>query len=587
MNPPGRNEVLIRNPERDSWFRFSGPGRVLSAADHDGVLPLLREVEQAVEAEGFAAAGFIAYEAAPAFDPALGTHDPAGFPLAWFLLTRTFAEVEDAALPGNNGEGAPLCWTATVTEDEYRAAVRRIRSRIADGDTYQVNYSYRMRSPYAGDPFALFRRMTRAQKTPYGAYIDAGRYVVCSASPELFFSLNGRRLTSRPMKGTAPRGLTQEDDRERGDGLQRSEKDRAENVMIVDMMRNDIGRVAGSGTVRVPELFALEKYPTVWQLTSSVEAETDAPLTEILRALFPAASITGAPKPRTMEIIRELESTPRRIYTGAIGMLFPGRKAAFTVAIRTALVDRDTGMAEYGVGGGIVWNSTEEGEFVESRTKALLVTEPAPEFSLLATLLWSPEEGYLYIDEHINRMSASARYFDFSFAAGSARRQLDGLARTLRPLPHKVRLLADREGLIRTEAEPWSPPAKDALPVVRLARSAVLSSDRFLYHKTTHRRVYERALLGSPGCEDVILWNERGELTESTIANLLLEMDGIVWTPPVQCGLLPGVARARLLKEGKIREAVLTRPDLARSPRVFLVNSVRGVYEVRVSEGDG
>lgn len=582
MTPPGPPSVLIRNPDRNSWYFFNGPGRVLSAADHAGVIPLLREVEEAVETQGLFAAGFLSYEASPAFDAALRTHPPDEFPLAWFLLSSSWTEIDDAGLPAPPGEGEPLCWTPTVTEDEYRAAVRYIRDRIAEGDTYQVNYSYRLRSAFTGDPFALFRRMAGAQNTPWCAYLNTGRFAICSASPELFFRLNGRTLTSRPMKGTAPRGLTNEDDRKCGERLRLSEKDRAENVMIVDMMRNDIGRVARTGTVRVPELFALEKYPTVWQLTSTVQGETDAGVADLLCALFPAASITGAPKPATMEIIRDLESTPRRIYTGAIGTVFPGKKATFSVAIRTALVDRQASSAEFGVGGGIVWKSTEEGEFAESRIKASVIIDAHPEFSLLETLLWSPREGYVFLEEHLLRMAESAEYFSFPFKTETAKARLSELSRSLRSLAHKVRLLADREGRVTTESETWIPPGTDALPVVRLARKSVDSSDRFLYHKTTHRLVYVRAKSGIEECDDVILWNERGEVTESTIANLVAEVDGRLVTPPVSSGLLPGVYRRRMLEEGTVREGVLIRADLARAARVFLMNSVRGMYEVKM-----
>ena len=582
MTPPGPESVLIRNPDRKSWYLFDGPGRVLSATDHAGVIPLLREVEDAVESRGLCAAGFISYEASPAFDAALHTHPPDGFPLAWFRLCSSCTEIDDAGLPALPGEGEPLRWNATVSEDEYRAAIRQIRNRIAEGDTYQVNYSYRLRSAFTGDPLVFFRRIAAAQQTPFCAYLNTGRYAVCSASPELFFSLNGTTLTSRPMKGTSPRGTTNGDDRTCGERLRLSEKDRAENVMIVDMMRNDMGRVARTGTVRVRDLFALEKYPTLWQLTSTVEAETDAGVTDLLCALFPAASITGAPKPATMEIIRQIEPAPRRIYTGAIGTLFPGRKATFSVAIRTALVDLQAGSAEYGVGGGIVWRSTEEKELAESRIKASVVLEPQPEFSLLETMLWKTGEGYLLLEDHLGRMAESADYFSFRFSAESARACLAQLSLSFRTPAHRVRLLADRNGRMTAEPEPRIPPAHDVLPVVRLASAPVDSSDRFLYHKTTHRSTYERARSGVEACDDVMLWNERGELTESTIANLVAEIDGRLVTPPVTSGLLPGVYRRRMLEEGKVHEGVVTRSDLSRVTGLFLMNSVRGIYPVRL-----
>jgi para-aminobenzoate synthetase/4-amino-4-deoxychorismate lyase len=486
----------------------------------------------------------------------------------------------------------PPDWQPSITPDEYRAGFERIRGLIRAGDTYQVNYSYRLRAPFHDDPWEIFLRLAAAQHPTIGAFVPAGDWTVCSASPELFFRLEGDRIESRPMKGTAPRGLTLDEDLERAEALRASEKDRAENVMIVDMVRNDLGRVAQTGTVRVTRLFDIEKYPTLWQMTSTVEARTRATPSRILQALFPAASITGAPKPRTMEIIAEVESTPRRLYTGAIGFIAPDGRAQFNVAIRTLLVEPRRGTAEYGVGGGVVWDSRPDLEQIECRTKARILEEPPPpDFRLLETLRWTPAEGFFLLDRHLRRLARSAAYFDFALDAATVRQQLEQAASRLPPQPHRVRLLLDRHGAAAIESAPLTVEPDAAPGSVALAQSPVEASNVFLYHKTTNRRVYEEAVAGRPGMPDVILYNGAGEITESTIANVVVEVGGVLCTPPVRCGLLAGTLRELLLERGEIRERAITIPELLRSPRVLLANSVRGLYPVRIVakpvEGEG
>jgi para-aminobenzoate synthetase/4-amino-4-deoxychorismate lyase len=322
-------------------------------------------------------------------------------------------------------------------------------------------------------------------------------------------------------------------------------------------------------------------------MTSTVVARTSAPLTAVLAATFPPASITGAPKRRTMEIIAELETSPRRIYTGAIGFLAPGRRAQFSVAIRTALLDRRRGTGEYGVGGGIVWDSDAADERVECQTKArILEADPAP-FELLETLLWTPRKGYRLLGRHLRRLAESASYFDFACDGRRIRRELARLSRSLSPVPHRVRLLLARDGRRRYESAVCRPIAGRGPPRVAFARSPVDSRNVLLYHKTTHRGVYQDALAERPGCDDVILHNERGEVTESTIANVVADIGGVLYTPPLECGLLAGTARASMLSRGEIRERVITVEQLRRARRLFLVNSVRGMYEVKLQGGNG
>jgi len=384
------------------------------------------------------------------------------------------------------------------------------------------------------------------------------------------------------MKGTVGRGRWYEEDRAQAEWLRQSEKNRAENLMIVDMVRNDMGRLAAVGSVTVPRLFALEPYPTLWQMTSTVQGVTDAGLAAVFSALFPAASITGAPKIRTMEIIADLESAPRRIYTGTVGFVAPDGRAQFNVAIRTVLVDRETAMAEFGVGGGVVWDSEEASEFAECRVKARVLSHVQPEFQLLETLLWEPGSGYFLFEEHLQRLAQSAAYFGRPVDLEAVRRHLGACVDGLPPLPHRVRLLVANDGTAATQCQPVAVP--DRPPRICLARTPVNTADVFLYHKTTARDVYEKALAACPGMDDVLLWNERGEITESTIANVVVALDGALCTPPVSCGLLGGVFREWLLRQGNVSERVIRVEDLPRCSAVYLVNSVRRMRQATLVE---
>ena len=573
--------LLVRDASTRRWLRFTHPHHVLCARRVEEVCPLLYAVEQAVESSGRHAAGFLSYEAAPAMDPALCTRAADNFPLAWFGVYSAPDEIE--LPPPVSAWDQPVCgWQPSMTPQQYHAALGRIREYIGGGHTYQVNFTLRLWAPFAADPWRLFEQLRAAQDAAYSAFAVLEDWIICSASPELFFTLKGDLIASRPMKGTARRGLTLEEDHCQAVALQSSEKERAENVMIADMIRNDIGRIAEVGSVTVREAFAVERYPTLWQMTSTVEGHTRAGLTEILRALFPPASITGAPKPRTMAIIAELETAPRHIYTGTIGFIRPGRHAQFNVAIRTVLINRRRGLAEYGVGGGIVWDSDPEAEWRECQTKARILGRPWPTFELLETMRWTPVEGFFLLDRHLRRMADSAEYFGFPYPAERVRQKLATLAQGLPPVPHRVRLLLNRTGTPRCEAVVLNVPAPMMPVPVALSRTPIDDQNPFLYHKTTSRRVYEEALAACPGFADVLLYNARNEVTESTIANVVVECNGVRYTPPVRCGLLAGTYRNWLLEQGRLQERVLTVDDVLAAGRVLLINSVRGEYPVRV-----
>jgi para-aminobenzoate synthetase/4-amino-4-deoxychorismate lyase len=437
-----------------------------------------------------------------------------------------------------------------------------------------------LRASFDGDPWALFTRLIAAQKTRLGAFLDTGDWCLCSVSPELFFRLEGDRLISRPMKGTSPRGLTAKEDLELRSELEKSEKNRAENVMIVDMVRNDLGRVCEPGSVQATCLYDIEQYPTVWQMTSTVEGRSRGGVPEIFQALFPPASITGAPKRRTMQIIAELETEPRSIYTGAVGFIAPGGRAQFNVAIRTVLIDRRQRRAEYGLGGGIVWDSTAAGEWDEGWVKARVLTETPEEFDLLETLRWTPSEGFFLLDEHLDRLIESARYFDRPADRATIRARILETVAISASGPLRLRLRVDQAGRPSVEVQPLTP-----LPTpyrVTPALAPIHAEDRYLYHKTTRREVYEQALRSRPGFSDVLLWNEAREVTESCIANLIYEWEGRWYTPPVKCGLLPGVQRTAMLQAGTIRERILTLDELPAIQRLELINSVRNRWPIEI-----
>jgi para-aminobenzoate synthetase/4-amino-4-deoxychorismate lyase len=573
--------VVVRDPGASRWLWFESPRRMLVARTPDEVVPMLRDAGRAVEGEGLHMAGFVSYEAAPAFDAHLAVRPDGAFPLLWFGLfdpPRELAELprdESHALDG-------VAWQPSIGPERYRAVFSALRRYIRDGDTYQVNFTHRLRARIEADPWAAFLALLGGDAPPpFAAFVDTGEWALASASPELFFRLDAATIESRPMKGTAARGLWPEDDARRAAALRASHKDRAENVMIVDMVRNDLGRVARTGSVAVPALFTVERYPTVWQMTSTVRARTQAPLEGIFGGLFPPASIVGVPKRRAMEIISELEDGPRRAYTGAIGYAAPGRRAQFNVAIRTVVIERATRQAEYGVGGGIVWDSDCEAELEECRIKARVLRVRRPPFELLETLLWTPGEGYALLSYHLDRLARSADYFGFAQSPARVTAELERVASRLPAVAHRVRLLADSGGGVRCEALAIGA-GPHRFSDVALAAEPVDRGDVFLYHKTTQRAAYDRALRAAPGFDDVLLYNEAGEVTETTLANVAIEKDGVLLTPPVRCGLLAGTYRAWMLDERRLLEQVLSIDEVLGSDAVYLMNSVRGMHRIRV-----
>ncbi len=578
--------IDFRSPDTGAaplHLAFGAPREVLRAMTSDEVAPLLARVDALARA-GAWCVGYLRYEAASAFDEAFETHaHDTARPLAAFA-------VHDAPLSGDDADAAwkigasdnfDVQWTSGPQRAEFDATIAAIHRAIADGEVYQVNATAPLAGTMQGDPFALFAALRRAQPNAYAAFLDldaAHDDAILSVSPELFFDWRGGRLLARPMKGTAPRGVTPEDDAAQAASLRDSAKERAENLMIVDLLRNDLSRVADPFTVDVARLFHTEAWPTVWQMSSDIVARTraGATLADVFAALFPCGSITGAPKVQAMRLIKALEHGPRGVYCGAAGVVQPGGAATFNVPIRTLEWHGDAQQARLrcGIGSGITADATADGEWDEWRHKRAFVDRASHAFELLETLRL--QDGELVDDHaHVLRLTRAAEHFGFDTPYRHAHEALDHVAKAYPEGRWRIRLLADRTGAARAQAFPLEPTAQ---PVrVQLAHAPLAGADgEFVRFKTTRRAHYDAFAPTDAGVFDTLLWNERGELTEFTRGTVALRIDGRWLTPALRCGLLPGIARARLLHDGTLAEAVLTRDDLARATGLAFINSLRG-----------
>jgi para-aminobenzoate synthetase/4-amino-4-deoxychorismate lyase len=461
----------------------------------------------------------------------------------------------------------------TVTRDAFLAAVGSVQAHILDGDLYQANLTFEAGVATAGHPLALYAALRRRARAGWGGVLFTGTHWLLSFSPELFFTLEGRAITAKPMKGTAPAGGDPE-------ALRGDPKQRAENLMIVDLLRNDLSRVAARGSVAVPRLFEVEQYPTLQQMTSTVTAELREGLgpVDLIEAIFPCGSITGAPKIRAQQILHDLEARPRGIYTGSIGRLAPGGEAAFNVAIRTLVLRDGESRARLGLGAGIVADSRPEDEWRECLAKGAFV-ETGRSFDLIETMRFEPEEGPLDLDRHLARMKRSAEALGFPFDRHHARNELQAAAFSLRA-PRKLRLRLSRTGALAIETRPL--PETPPEPVrVALAPLPVDPADFRLRHKTSDRRFYDDAHARGDAFETVFA-DADGFLTEGSFTNLFVERQGRLQTPPLSRGLLPGILRERLIAEGRALEAELKEGDLEEG---FLIgNSLRGLMRAQLME---
>jgi para-aminobenzoate synthetase/4-amino-4-deoxychorismate lyase len=563
---------------------FGAPCEVLKTHELHQVKAVLEAVEQRARA-GQWCVGYVCYEAAPAFDAALTVH-PATGPLVWF-------GVHDAPLPGDPAlqKADPLLSSATTTprvawqpglaRTAFDAALELLHRAIADGEIYQANFTARTLGQLNVSPDELFAAMRQAQPGGFAAYLDTGEEQVLSVSPELFFDWHNGHLVTRPMKGTAPRGRSPQEDLALADALQSSPKERAENVMIVDLIRNDLSRIAQPFSVKVDGLCRVQALPTVWQMVSDVHADTrpGTTLVDVFGALFPCGSITGAPKVQAMRWIRELEHSARGVYCGAVGVVRPGGSATFNVPIRTAVVRGNTICA--GTGSGITFDATPEAEWQEWRHKQAFMQRASQSFELLETL--ALRDGVLqHGDHHLERMKASAAHFGYVWPQGAVH---DTLAQLTMQHPRgawRVRLLLGVGGQLQAQA--FELPDTATCVNLNLATSPLEEADgEFVRHKTTRRAHYERFAPTDPGVFDTVLWNTRGELTECTRGNLALLLDDRWVTPALGSGLLPGVGRAHWLGQGRMVEAVVTLGDLPRVQALAFINSLRGWVDAKLA----
>ena len=568
------------NDNANNWnLKLTSPSDVLVARARGDVVNLIKTAEQA-SLRGCYVAMLLAYEAAPAFDIALQSHDPnSSLPLAWAAIFPTVSTSTEVP-PGSYRTSD---WKPAVSREDYQRAVESILQSIADGHTYQVNYSFPLLATFSGDPFSFYVDLMRAQGAQYSAFLDLGDFQILSLSPELFFERNGSRVKTKPMKGTIGRGRWTAEDQDLAERLRRSTKDQAENVMIVDLLRNDLGKVSKTGTVSVTSLFELERFETLWQMTSTVESTLNdgVGLVELLSALFPCGSITGAPKISTMKIINQLEPFPRGVYTGAIGLLRPGGDCIFNVAIRTLQLESKSGVMTFGVGGGVTTDSTAEREYDECLVKSAFLEKRALSFQLLETMLLEDGEFFL-LDRHLARLTDSADFFGFEFLTEELTATLQRLAVEHNHGRWKVRLLLSRNGNFELEVLPANIDSR--IRRVTLATEPVQSSNTMLFHKTTDRSAFDSTREALKHCDEVVLFNERGEVTEAVNANVVIAAEGELWTPPIEGGLLAGTFREQLLFEGVLKERVITVGELFATREFFLINSVQKWMKAKIDK---
>ena len=574
-------KILLRNKKNSSWLKFSNPQHIFVCSDIAEIRETLREIEVRVQRDKLYAAGYLTYEAAPAFDPAFKVNSENKLP---FLCFGLFGDYEECSNLKNDRDIdlQELDWKLGTSEKTYKKSFTYIKKQIELGNTYQINYTLRNFTENLTDPYQFF--LARASNAPYAAYIETKDHTIISASPELFFSLDGDKLESKPMKGTSMRGKTQHEDVDLRIELRQSEKNLAENIMITDMLRNDMGRISLPGSVEVSAICDVEQYPTVWQMTSTVRSKTEVNIEEIIAALFPCASVTGAPKISSMEIISKIEDTPREIYTGAIGFIAPNRQAQFSVPIRTVLVDKKTNEASYGTGGGIVWDSDFLAEFEEckAKSKVLTTTNTNSNFELFETMLWEPRKGIFLRDLHFSRLKNSATYFNFIYNTEKIENEFEEYLKKYTSELRKIKIYLNKNGNIKLSSKEMTHLEQQNDYSISLAEKAIDLNDVFYYHKTTRRDIYEQAKSINQLSNDTLFWNDAGEITESKIANLVINIDNECYTPPISSGLLGGTYREMMLDKGLLKERVIHKSEISHLSEITLINSVRGRFRAKL-----
>ncbi|MBN1595332.1 aminodeoxychorismate synthase component I [candidate division FCPU426 bacterium] len=576
---------------------FTDPQHTLVCRTLAGSFRFLKEVEDAL-AQGYALAGYFTYEFGYAFEKRVRPFAPVSGPLAWMGVYAA----SQALAPGlirhllrkRTDDRWPDYWLAPFTPamdfPTYRRCLRQIQELIAAGDTYQVNFTFPLTSRLTGNDGSLFLDLLRRQPVGYPALLRGGGKSILSLSPELFFQRQGQTMVVRPMKGTAPRSGDRARDEGRCRGLAASLKNRAENVMIVDLLRNDLGRICRTHSIAVDRLFQVEKYRTLFQMTSTISGQlaADVRWTDIFRNIFPSGSVTGAPKIRTMQIIAGMENRPRGVYTGAVGYMLPRQRALFNVSIRTLEVTLPQGLARLGIGSGIVADSKPRSEWAESLAKARFAAAQTREYQLLETFRWEAGKGYSDLPLHLRRLQKSAHWLGLPCGIKDIVRELARCSRRWlgKPARLKIRLLLNRHGGFRVETQTLPETVDGPTPGVAFSPCRVDSRNPFLRHKTTNRELYrrEQRQAQARGLADVLFTNERGAVTEGTVTNVFIRRGQLWLTPPVSDGLLPGIERHKRLRQGKLQvvERTLFPKDVRQADEIRLSNAVRGWFAVKL-----
>ena len=555
-------------------YTFTQPIKELKTRNLAEVVDLLAQVESYQE-QGYYVVGYVSYEAAPAFEEKLAVHKAPL--LAEYLLYFTVHDgVETSPIPLTYEEvDLPSNWQEVTSAEDYEKAIAQIHHHLRQGDTYQVNYTVQLKQDLSANPFAIYNRMVVEQEAGYNAYVEHDEMAVISMSPELFFEQNDRELTTRPMKGTTKRGLTDDEDLKEAAWLEQDPKNRSENMMIVDLLRNDMNRISEVGSEHVERLCQVEQYSTVWQMTSTIKSQLrpDVDLVTIFRSLFPCGSITGAPKIATMEIIKNLEPQPRGVYCGTIGLLLPNGRRIFNVAIRTIQLYK--GQAIYGVGGGITWDSTWESEYREVHQKAAVLYRKQARFKLITTGKIS-QKSLLFEDQHLERLTKASRYFAYPFDPEELRQKIEEECQACDShQDYRLRITLNKSGELELSRQVLTSLSPSFCQAQLCLQEADLQQ-AFTYFKTTHRPHLNLDK------QEIIYHNAAGELLETSIGNLVLKIAGKLYTPPTNLGILPGIYRQHLLEGGQVEEKVLTLKDLAQAEAIYGCNAVRGLYELTI-----
>ena len=553
---------------------FTDTIKELKTKDIKEVKHLLAEVE-AYQNKGYYAVGYLSYEAAPAFETKFEVID--GPLMSEYLLYFTIHEsVQTEPTPLTYKPIAlPKSWQELTSAEEYKAAIEHIHHHIRQGDTYQVNYTVQLQQNITADPFAIYNRLVVEQNAHYNAFIQHDDVSIISVSPELFFKKDGDGLTTRPMKGTTNRGLTTETDLKQAQWLAQDQKNRSENMMIVDLLRNDMNRISKIGSENVKSLCLVEQYSTIWQMTSTIETQLlpNSNLGDIFQALFPCGSITGAPKIATMAIIKDVEKQARGVYCGAIGILLPNGPTIFNVAIRTLQMQGNK--AIYGVGGGITWDSKWEAEYEETKQKSAVLYRQNPKFDLIST--GRIHRGkLLFLKEHLNRLQESSRYFSYPFNKEEVQNQVEDLCQSLDfDTDYRLKMSLAKNGELTFEHNQLTGLA-DVFCQARLVEQTHPLDSPYTYFKTSYRPHI------SLEPHEQIYYNQKKELLETSIGNLVLKIEDQLYTPPVHLGLLNGIYRQSLIANNQVTERVLTLDNLKQAQAIYGCNAVRGLYELKV-----